>query len=348
MKKVSVIGHFAVGHICLNGQTIKTKIVTDALKDSVGADEIEMIDTYGGKKTLLKSPFLAWKALRKSKNVIIFPAQNGVRVFGRLLPMFRRFFKNRKLHYVVIGGWLSDLLKKEKGLAKALKKFDGIYVETGTMKKALENMGFANIFVMPNCKDLTVLKPEELVYFEKEPYKLCTFSRVSKEKGIETAVKAVQFANDKLQKTVFTLDIYGQVDSNQTEWFEALKNEFPIGIQYKGAVAYKESVATLKRYDALLFPTFYEGEGFAGTLLDAFSAGVPVVASNWKYNAEIVTEGENGFLFSLEEENALAEKLLYIRDNSEVILNMKSKCLESAEQYLPAEVIKILTNQLDR
>ena len=347
MKKVSVIGHFAVGRVCLNGQTIKTKIVTDALKESVGVDEVDMLDTYGGKKTLLKAPFLAWKALRNSKNVIIFPAQNGIRIFGRLLPMLRCFFKNRKLHYVVIGGWLADKLKEEKGLAKALKKFDGIYVETNTMKSALENIGFTNIFVMPNCKDLMVLKPEELVYFEEEPYKLCTFSRVCKEKGVETAVNAVKSVNDRLQKTAFVLDIYGQVDSSQVQWFEELKNGFPPSVQYKGTISYQDSVSALKNYDVLLFPTSYEGEGFAGTLLDAFSAGVPVVASIWKYNSEIVTDGENGFLFSLEDDNALAEKLLYIRDNPQMVRNMKSECLKSAEKYLPAKVIKILTRQLN-
>ena len=81
--------------------------------------------------------------------------------------------------------------------------------------------------------------------------------------------------------------------------------------------------------------------------MDAFSAGVPVVASVWKYNSEIVTEGENGFLFSLEEDDALVEKLLYIRNNPKKIRNMKSNCLKSAEQYLPAEVIKILVQQLN-
>ena len=33
MKKVAVIGHFAYGLECLDGQTIKTKIVTEELQN---------------------------------------------------------------------------------------------------------------------------------------------------------------------------------------------------------------------------------------------------------------------------------------------------------------------------
>ena len=59
MKKVSVIGHFAVGHQYLNGQTIKTKIVTGELERVLGSDQVGIVDTHGGPKTLLKAPFFA-------------------------------------------------------------------------------------------------------------------------------------------------------------------------------------------------------------------------------------------------------------------------------------------------
>ena len=89
-------------------------------------------------------------ALKHGDNVLIFPAHNGIRVYAPLLSLFRRFFKNKRLHYVVIGGWLPEFLLKRKLLAKILKRFDGIYAETNTMKNALEGQVFHNVFVMPN------------------------------------------------------------------------------------------------------------------------------------------------------------------------------------------------------
>jgi glycosyltransferase involved in cell wall biosynthesis len=53
----------------------------------------------------------------------------------------------------------------------------------------------------------------------------------------------------------------------------------------------------LRDYFALLFPIYYIGEGFAGTAIDAFSAGVPVIASDWKYNSEVIKEGINVHCF---------------------------------------------------
>ena len=179
MKAVSAIGHFALGKVFLDGQTIKTKIITEELQRQLGQAQVSIIDTHGGLKALAKAPRQCLAALQKNRNVVIFPAHNGLRVYAPLLSRLRHFFKGRRLHYVVIGGWLPQFLQKRKHLAKALKGFDAIYVETSTMKAALEAQGFENTFVMPNCKKLEVLSEDELVYPQGLPLKLCTFSRVT-------------------------------------------------------------------------------------------------------------------------------------------------------------------------
>lgn len=348
MKRISVIGHFGEGVNLSNGQTIKTKILTEALQKHFGQEQIEKIDTHGGLKTLLKAPLHILKALKTSSNVIMLPAHNGVRVYGRFLPLVKNFFKGRKIHYVVIGGWLPEFIKERKGLSKCLKKFDGIYVETSIMKNALEAQGFKNVFVMPNFKDLKALSEDELVYTTCEPYKLCTFSRVMKEKGIEDAVNAVVAINEQRERIVYTLDIYGQIDSSQTKWFEDLRKSFPEYVKYKGVVPFDKSVEILKDYFALLFPTYYEGEGFAGTLIDSFAAGVPVIASDWKYNAEVVNDGLNGIVYSLEQEDMLAKILVEIATNPSIIFEMKKQCLKDAKNYLPSVAIDTLTKEIVR
>lgn len=344
--KVSVLGHFGAGETLLNGQTVKTKIITEELQRRFGREQVLRIDTHGGWKTLVKAPFQIISALKNSKNILIFPAQNGLRIYAPLLSFFQHFFKGRKLHYVVIGGWLPQFLTKRKGLAKALKKFDGIYVETGTMKSALEARGFENVFVMPNCKKLTVLSENELVYPQGVPYKLCTFSRVMREKGIEDAVKTVTAVNQSFGRTVFSLDIYGQVDENQTEWFGALQKTFPDYIRYGGLIPFDKSVETLKEYFALLFPTYYEGEGFAGTLIDAYSAGVPVIASDWKYNTELVNENV-GYVYKTRDNAALAELLSAVATNPTLILKKKNACLYEVKKYQIENAVSILLNLIE-
>ena len=304
------------------------------------------IDTYGGIKTLLRAPFDVLGALKKTSNIIMLPARNGVRVYGRLFPFFRRFFKNRKLHYVVIGGWLSTFLNKYKRLAKALKKFDGIYVETNTMKRALEAQGFQNIYVMPNCKELDVLTEDELIYPSGEPYKLCTFSRVMKEKGIEDAVNAVKTVNESLGRMVYTLDIYGEVDANQTEWFDELQKNLPEYVRYCGVVDFDKSVDTLKNYFALLFPTHYFTEGIPGTIIDAYAAGVPVISARWESFEDIVDEGITGIGYEFGDFGEFKSLIEKAAIDPSGFLKMKQSALEEMKKFTPEEVSKVLIQRI--
>ncbi len=63
MKKVCIIGCFADTLDLLNGQTVKTKIVYKEMKNAFGCNEVMKVDTYGGIKTLVKTPIIVLNAL---------------------------------------------------------------------------------------------------------------------------------------------------------------------------------------------------------------------------------------------------------------------------------------------
>ena len=345
-KRVAVFGHFGVGQSLSNGQTIKTKIVTEEIEKQVGKDLVERIDTAGGVKALPKLFFKCLSALKKSKNVIIFPAENGLKFFVPVLKFFNKFRK-KKLFYVVIGGWLPEYLKKKKGLAKKLKKFTCIFVETQTMKKALQEMGFENVEVMPNCKELKILSQEEMPTNYQKPYKLCTFSRVMKEKGIEDAVNAVKVINEENGEKVFTLDIYGQIDQNQTEWFKNLQSSFPEYVKYGGVVDFDKSVETLKNYYALLFPTLFFTEGVPGTIIDGYASGLPVISSKWESFTDVVDEDFCGVGYEFGCFNGLKKAIETSITDGDKWVGMKKNSLEKAKTFLPYSVVLQLVDKLD-
>ncbi len=329
----------------LNGQTIKTKIVANEIEKNVGKDELVRLDTHGGLTTLIKLPFILFYGVIFFKNIIVTPAQNGLRIIAPLLILFNLFFR-KKLHYVVIGGWLPDFLKDKPFLSKILKKFQFIYVETRTMKSSLIQVGFNNVQLMPNFKDLKILRERDLSLVPLDKFRFCTFSRVMKEKGIEEAITAVKKVNEHQGKNDCSLDIYGQIDENQAVWFEQLQKQFPPYVQYKGCVPFDKSVETLKDYYALLFPTYYSGEGFAGTLLDSFAAGVPVIASDWRYNSDIVDDGVNGFIVPAKNSDRLASQIEWCFQNKNLLRDMRRKCLEKASNYMPENAAKTLMMSL--
>ncbi len=345
LKKVGIIGHFAHGRDFFDGQTIKIRTLTQALQNELGKAEVCTLDTYGGLKNIVKIVCGSFKMLAKCKNIIMLPANNGLKVFVPLLSFGNLLFK-RKLHYSVIGGWLPEFVKEHKIIKKLLQKFDCIYVETNAMKIALEAMSFSNVHIVPNFKNIDILSENELVYNHSKPYKLCTFSRVMKEKGIEDAIDAVKAINTEASETVCTLDIYGKIDADYEMRFAQLQADFPQYIRYCGCIDANASVNVLKNHYALLFPTYYEGEGFAGTLIDAFSSGLPVLASDWRYNSEFVTHGYDGMIFSTHDVKMLQESITHILKDSDNYKTMKVNCLRTAGRYLPSVVVKTILDKM--
>lgn len=346
MKKVCVVGHFGFGETMLNGQTVKTKILQKELVRKLGEDAVMCIDThFASRLGLLKLPFTLFRALKRSEHTVILPAQNGLRVIVPILSFWNRFFC-RGLHYAVIGGWLAPFLEHRRSLRKQLQRFDGVYVETTTMRGALEAMGFSNAVVMPNCKTLPILSAEDAEIPAREPYRLATFSRVMREKGIEDAVNAVRSVNAHSGRTVYTLDIYGQVDGGQTEWFDALRKTFPEEIRYGGLVPFDKSVEMLTGCFALLFPTHFYTEGIPGTVIDAYAAGVPVISAKWESFADLIRDGETGIGYRFDDETALEEILRALAEHPERILGMRRACLYEAERYAPKEALRPLTDRL--
>lgn len=345
MRKISIIGNFDIKNNSYNGQTIKTRIVADELESLYGTSEIKRIDTAGGKSVVLRLLFQLFGCVVRSRNVIILPAQNGIKVILPLVVIYNLLFR-RRIHYVVIGGWLAELLQRNRWLLPFAKRLHMIYPETQNMKTALAALGLHRVKVMPNCKPLHILSADELAGCNLRPMRFCIFSRITPTKGIDDAVQAVSLANEKAGSTIATLDLYGNVEEADRAWFETLQTKIPNFVKYCGKVAFDKSVYTLKEYTALLFPTYYPGEGLAGTVIDAFAAGLPVIASDWHDNANIITDGKNGFVFPTHDVNRLAEIILDIYKCQDCLVPMKLNCIQSAQAFLPSVVIRTIAEEI--
>lgn len=345
MKKVSVIGLFCENKEVSDGQSIKTRIVTQELEKALGAENISRIDTYGWKKNPFQLLINSFLAVRRSDHVIFMTDEGGIKIFPWLLRL-SNVFGRCSLHYVVIGGWLVHFLEKNKFVASCLKGFDNIFAETTGMKRGLEQQGFQNITLLPNFKNLSPLTVDQLSIAECEPYRFCTFSRVMREKGIEDAVQAIKAVNLRFGRTVCELDIYGAVEPNETEWFQDLSNKFGKEVRYCGVVPFDQTTEILQPYFALLFPTFFPKEGIPGTVIDAYAAGLPVIASRWSSFEDIIDHGITGIGYPYLRNEHLEKIILELICHPEQITNMKKNCLKKAEQFVPANVMTILLNKL--
>ena len=348
VQKIGIIGHFGGKKVFYDGQTIKTKSL-ERLLNETGKYDVYRVDTYYKKKHPIKLFFRTISCMLKCKKVIVILSVRGLKAYTGILR-FLNFFLHRKLYYSVIGSTIINKARcKKKKYAKKLSIFNSIWFEYQLGTDKLLSYGIKNVKTVPNFKYLCPVTEEDIDNYKKDrTFRYCTFSRVMEEKGITDAITAVKSINDKAGKVIATLDVYGNIDDSYRTEFNRLTDFYSSFVTYKGAVSSMDSVKILQNYYALLFPTTWRGEGFPGTILDSFASGVPVIASDWKANKELVKTFKTGLVYPNEGLMSLVSCLEWANENVTKMRAMRKNCMEEYKKYTPEVVGKLIINDLNK
>lgn len=339
VKHITIVGFFCKGKEAYNGQTTKARNYARGLSEKYGKDKICIVDTDNWKKR----PWLFFSLIflcLKSDIVAILPNQNGLKLILPICVLCKKIRKF-KLLYPVVGGWLPQYTQKNTRIRKYLLSVDKIYVETKAMLSGMQRQGFKNVEYAPVFTYRKGVSEPTRVDALRPPYKLCTFSRITPEKGIALAIKAVDRLNEKYGGKKYVLEIYGFLEPSYEKELNSLISRSKYGsIKCYGPLEDKNVIATLSKYDAMLFPTYYPGEGFPATLLESMLASTPIIASDWRYNSEIVIPGKNGFLFDLNDgDKGLSDTIEQFFSDAESVSSMRKACIDISKRYRPEFVM---------
>lgn len=347
MKKIYFLGNFGgYDYSVLSGQTMRTRTVYESIVKYIPNVKIYKTDIYDLKYSknylyIIYKLFISFIQCLNSNQIIILPAQNSIRYYSYFFYKFSRVSKKR-IHFVAIGGWLNDFLSVNPEYIKYFHNMHKIYVQSDSLKKDMEELGLDNVVLFHNYRNY--IGNDKKFVSERPLKKVIFFSRVIKEKGVETAIKSIKKYND-LNYHKLSLDIYGPIDTNYKKKLQAQIGSTS-NICICGSINPDEIINVVSSYDCMLFPTYYKGEGFPGAVLDAFTSGLPVIASDWKYNSEIITDGYNGFIVDRKDENAINDKLSLLSNNLELLNEMKKNALLSSAKYKEDNVAPILINNI--
>lgn len=157
-------------------------------------------------------------------------------------------------------------------------------------QKSNFNVSRDKFFIKPNfTPDL-----DKIAISGREPHFLY-IGRLSTEKGIETLLTA-------FKNSPFKLKIAGD-GPLRYKVMEALKESS--AITYLGNLNHTEVLDEMRKAQALIFPSVWY-EGMPMTIIEAFSSGTPVIASNIGAMTSMIIHQYNGFLF----ESASVQDLL--------------------------------------
>ena len=337
--KIGIWGQYgAPGQKIADGQAVRTTVVTRELENRYGKDSIGIANTNGWKKRPFAFLWESYRLIVNSDVVIIAPADRGYKTFVPILMFFNKFY-HRKLVHLVIGGFLPALLEQNPKYLAYEKKFDSIFVQTENIKKDLEKLGVKNIHYLTNLKRLAKRNVNDIKPETGADIKVCVFSRINKDKGVEDAIAAVKIINKRLGIQRVKLDFYGLLPENYKDRFNQLLEENKGVIEYKGIVDYNKTVEVLSQYFVMLFPTYYHGEGFPGNVVDAYNSALPIIATDWLYNKDVIKNGRNGILVPVRTPNAIADALQYLYEHREIRFEYAMNCLEDAKLYEPDNVM---------
>ena len=141
-------------------------------------------------------------------------------------------------------------------------------------------------------------------------------------KGLEYLLKA--WKKLQLPDAELVLAGRGRVDE---ELLAAFQSDFV----YLGNVSQERLQALYDSSDLFCMPSLVEGFGLV--YLEALSRGVPVIATPNTGAADILRDGEEGFIVPIQDVDALAEKIEWAYRHRENLAEMGVAARKLAEQY---------------
>lgn len=241
-------------------------------------------------------------------NVIFLNSSRGGTKYLAPIAFYISRICGAKFVFRPFGGDIKDYTKSYTGLSKwflehATLKVDLLFLQTQSLINFYQSKSM-------NVKQLITSRKRPILEaatddntFQK---RILYLGFVNEAKGIDYLIQAAKKLKDE-----YTIHIFGPIQDQEIE--KKLK-EFPS--LYQGVVNRNQVYATISKYDIVILPSFYEGEGYPGAIIEAYAMGKPVIASKWRAIPEIVKDGETGILIETRSVTAIVEGIRTFDDDN--------------------------------
>ena len=342
MKKVIFIGGVGAPNV-FGGELTKNKYLIEALRHA--GEEVHVVDTHGAHKH-------PWRMVSIFTSLLINPRTNVIisTSLGNIYWLVKLFYHlktKRHICYFGIGGSFPKQTIKGHFDRKYLHIFSTIVVEGANMQRELKSCGLDSI-VVPNFKRIDYLPNLAITRDDSAKTRFVFLSRLHPEKGVDLILDAVKRLNEDGLQNRFIVDFYGGFDNDEYQKHVLSKlSELP-NVKYQGKLDLMESKGfdRLSSYDIMLFPTYWNGEGFPGIVIDSYIAGLPLIASDWNINPEFIEDGKTGRIIRNQDFGELFLAMKEAIEDKSVYSAMSAYCQQCAMKYEADHVIN--TNLLKK
>lgn len=203
------------------------------------------------------------------------------------------------------GGEAANDYRNAEGIKKKIlhfifSKMDTLFFEMKHLVSVFSEIN-PNTYWFPNVRRRLII-PELPRSFSK---KFVFISHVRREKGVDEILEVSNRFD-----TSYTFDIYGPiVDSKYTpEYFDQFR------ANYKYPLVSGDVLSVLNQYDVVLLPSYKEG--YPGIIIEAYSLGIPVIATNLPGILEISENQKTGILVDPKNVDELESAIRYMNEDN--------------------------------
>lgn len=330
-RKILFVGY--IEKVAKNGESMKNHLFIERFKELY--DKVYTFDAKGVKHNPLKLVKLVWLCLWHRRISVFVSASPGV---GMPLVKLMWGLGCKNIYYWMVGGSFHE--KVERGeLDKAFfQKMKGLVVQSPRMLDSLQKQGFTNVYYVSNSKRISHLP--DIKKRNNKRVKFVFLSRINPTKGCGEIVESTKCLNELGYQNMFSVDFFGAIDQCYLD-FPKVIDGIP-NIQYNGFLdlTHNQGYDKLAEYDMMLFPTYWDGEGFPGVIIDSYIAGVPVLASDWNLNCDYINK-YSGIIIPHHNQLRLQEEMKNVIDGKYDLKSMSKYCQDQALQYDNRTVITI-------
>lgn len=264
-----------------------------------------------------------------TKRIILSVSENGRFLF---IP-FCYIFRKRILLFPAGGSFDEEItslgkIKKRLFLTSCNAVYK-TYVQTKSLKKGLEGLGFKNVVYFPNPRikrGFTVT-----VNDSQENFDIVYLSKIRKGKGVVLLIDAVKKLNERLLEKTLTLNFYGLIDESFKDEFMSLIMNEPL-INYKGVAEAYEVQETISKYDIFVLPSMFP-EGIPGAVVEAMFTGIPIIVSNFTAANELIANEKDGLIIPQNNLEALEKSIEELILNGQRRKMFSEAILKKAENF---------------
>ncbi len=321
------------------------------ISDHRNLDNLSKLD-FTNVKIALKNIYSLYKMLGNFEPEMVY-----IPVASNFLPYLRDglfiltsayFSKAKIVIHLHEGGYFRDGFYNNSNfivkhfIRKSLSKVDTAIVLGDRLKFIFKGL-VKNIVAVPNgIESNSNAKPNKKIEHPNDKIIIGFLGNLFESKGLLDLLYAAVIVIKKFSNIEFQFaGAWSEKERKTKEKAEHIidSNNIKGKVKFFGVVTGNDKEYFLNRIDMLIFPTWYKYEGFGIVIIEAMSAGVPVVSSkDIATIPDIVLDGETGILVEIKNPVMLADAIIKLIENPAMRKEMGMKGKQRYENFFTLDI----------